>query len=186
MPKKNYRVNVPNIILDPTQDVDSELNLFDPENPDITMFNLIDDELIRLSGSKLLYFKYNQVDQDFDEVYMEARNKPVSREPLIVYGHYEPTVLEENLNQFGIELTNDQLFIFNKSYIERMLHRRPIPGDVIEPKFQKQKYELFEIQEDSFEAYGVYHFICSAKLLRDSPSVQDSHLPDSIEDTGVY
>ena len=186
MPKKNYKVNALDQILDTIEDIDSELNLFDPDNPDITLFNFVDDELIRLSGSKLLYYKYNQVDQDFDEVYMEARNKPVSREPVLVYGHYEPTVLEENLNQFGIELTNDQLFIFNKSYIERRLNRAPISGDIIEPKFQKQKYELFEIQQDSFEAYGVYHYVCSAKLLRDSPEVQDTFLPESVDDTGVY
>jgi len=186
MAKKNYKVNIPNLIPEPTDDIESELNLFDPNNPDITLFNLIDDELIRLSGSKLLYYKYIQIDQDFDPVYMEAQNKPVSKEPIVVYGHYEPTVLEENLNQFGIELTNDQLFIFNKSYIERVLHRSPHPGDIVEPKFQKQKYELFEVQEDSFEAYGVYHYVCSAKLLRDSPDVQDTPLTEVVDETGVY
>ena len=186
MPKKNYKVNVPEQVLDSIVQEDSELSLFDPENPDITLFNFIDDELIRLSGSKILYYKYHQVDQDYDEVYMEASNKPISKESILVYGHYEPTVLEENLTQFGIELTNDQLFIFNKSYIDRIISRSPIPGDIVEPKFQNQKYEIFEVQEDSFEVYGVYHYVCSAKLLRDSPQIQDTHLPDVIDETGVY
>lgn len=186
MPKKNYKVNVPEQILDSVTDVESELSLFDPENPDITLFNFVDDELIKLSGSKILYYKYHQVDQDFDDVYLEARNKPIAKESILVYGHYEPTVLEENLTQFGIELTNDQLFIFNKSYMDRMLSRSPIPGDIVEPKFQKQKYELFEVQEDSFEVYGVYHYVCAAKLLRDSPEIQDTPLTDTIDETGVY
>lgn len=187
MAKKNYKVTNPDLVLDTITETDSELSLFDQENPDITLFNYVDDELIRLSGSKLLYYKYNQGEQDFDEVYMESRNKPISKEPITIYGHYEPTVLEENLTQFGIELTNDQIFVFNKSYIDRVIGRRPIPGDVVEPKFQKQKYELFEIQEDSFEAYGVYHYSCSAKLLRDSPDVQDTPLTEVIDDDGgVY
>ena len=186
MPKKNYKVNSPPVPLDAIVEEASELSLFDLNNPDITLFNLVDDELIRLGGSKLLYYKYHLVDQDFDDVYMEARNKPISREPVLVFGHYEPTVLEENLTQFGIELTNDQLFTFNKNYIERILHRPPIPGDVIEPKFQNQKYELFEVQQDSFEVYGVYHYICAAKLLRDSREVQDSRLTDLDDDSGVY
>ena len=185
-PKKNYTVDVPDVILDHMVEGDSELSLFDPNNPDITLFNFVDDELIRLAGSKILYYKYVQGKTDFDDVYMEARNKPVSREPILVYGHYEPTVLEENLTQFGIELTNDQMFVFNKSYMDRVLSRTPHPGDVLEPKFQKQKYEIFEVQEDSFEVYGVYHYICSAKLLRDSPDVQNTPLTEVVDETGVY
>jgi hypothetical protein len=34
------------------------------------------------------------------------------------------------------------------------------------------KFEVFEVQEDSFEAYGVYHLMVHAKLLRDT---QDTH-----------
>jgi hypothetical protein len=184
--RKNYKVttNVPPI---PELDgvVDSELNLFDPNNPDIALFNLVDDEQIRLSGSKILLYKYYQ-SEDFDPVYMEARNKPIAKEPVVVYGHYEPKVLEENLTQFGIELTNDQLFIFNKSYIERVAGRGLIPGDVVMPKFQNQKYEIFQVQEDSFEAYGVYHLACSARLLRDSEDVQDTLLTKKADDLDPY
>jgi len=40
------------------------------------------------------------------------------------------------------------------------------------------RYEIFEVQEDSFEIYGVYHLVCSAKLLRDSADVQDTPLTE--------
>ena len=36
----------------------SELSFFDQENNDINLFNLIDDELIRIAGSELLYYKF--------------------------------------------------------------------------------------------------------------------------------
>lgn len=150
---------------------DSELGLFHPENPDINLFNLVDDELIKLGGSKLKIYKYYQ-GQEYDPIYMESQDKPIMKDPIIVYGHYEPKALEENLTEFGIELTNDQLFTFNKHYIERKLKRSLIPGDIIEPLLQNQKYEIFEVQEDSFEAYGVYHLVCSAKLLRDADNIQ--------------
>ena len=52
------------------------------------------------------------------------------------------------------------------------------PGDVLQPRFQNMKYEIFEVQEDSFEIYGVYHLVCSAKLLRDSADVQNTPLTD--------
>ena len=105
---------------------------------------------------------------------------------MVVHGHYEPAALQENLTQFGIELTNDQIFIFNKSYIEHKLGRQVIPGDVIKPQFQQQKYEIFQVVEDSFESYGVYHLVCNAKLLRDSEDVQDTPLLDTSDELGGY
>ena len=166
-------------------EVESGLNLFDPENPDINLFNFVDDEIIKLSGSKLLFYKYHRI-EDHDDVYMESRDKPVSTEPIVVHGHYEPTALQEELTQFGIELTNDQIFIFNKSYIEYKLGRPVIPGDRIKPLFQEQKYEIFQVVEDSFEAYGVYHLVCSAKLLRGTEDDQDSPMLDVSEELGGY
>tara|TARA_R110002020_G_scaffold163895_2_gene350088 strand:+ start:2396 stop:2977 length:582 start_codon:yes stop_codon:yes gene_type:complete len=164
----------------------SKLSFFDQENADINLFNLIDDELIRISGSELLYFKFQQTHQDYDEVYLEVRTKPVTSAPIEVYGHYEPKPLEQNLTEFGLELTNDQLFVFNKSYISGKVGRDPIAGDIIKPKFQNQKYEIFEVQEDGFQIYGVYHMVCVAKLLRDEVQVVDEHLTKKTEDLGGY
>jgi hypothetical protein len=181
MVSKKYRVTTPMPAI-PDMDSESELNLFDPQNPDINLFNIVDDELIRLSGSKLEFYKLYVNKLDFDEVYQEVREKVVSRQPLTVFGHYEPTVLQENLTEFGIEITNDQVFIFNKSYINQRIHRDPIPGDVIKPHFQDQRYEIYQVQEDSFESYGVYHLSCYAKLLRDTEEVNTEHLPDILDD----
>ena len=72
------------------------------------------------------------------------------------------------------------------SYIERKLGRPVIPGDVVKPEFQEQNYEIFEVVEDSFEAYGVYHLVCSAKLLRDAPDVQDQPLTKVSDELGGY
>ena len=155
----------------PTLEGETELSLFDPQNPDLGLFNLIDEEQIRLSGSKILYYKYFQSDSTIDPIYMEERKKVLHSEPITVFGHYNPTPIEENLTQFGIELTSDQLFVFNKSSIERILQRTPIPYDVVQPKFQNIKYEIIEVQEESFEIYGVYHLVCSARILRDSTDV---------------
>jgi len=181
---KNYKVNITPPPLPEIADSGGDLNFFDPTNPDINLFNLIDDEMIKISGSELLYFSYMQSQSEYDDVYMEERNKPIAKEPVVVYGHYEPKVLEENLSQFGIELTNDQLFIFNKSYIQQKIRGEVKPGDVIQPRFQNQRYEIFEVQEDSFEIYGVYHLVCAAKLLRDSADVQDAPLTEVSPDLG--
>jgi len=184
MSKKNFKVGVTPPPLPQLEDSTGQLNFFDPANPDINLFNLVDDEMIKISGSEILYYAYLQGETQFDEVYMEARNKPIAKEPILIYGHYEPKVLEENLSQFGIELTNDQIFVFNKSYIEQKINGEIKPGDVLKPRFQNQKYEIIEVQEDSFEIYGVYHLACTAKLLRDSADVQDTPLTQTSESMG--
>ena len=161
------------------------LSFYDPSNPDVNLFNLIDDELIRISGSPLHYFK-SYVESEYDDIYLEAANKTVASEPITVHGHYEPSVVEEVLSNFGIELTNDQMFVFNKSYIESKLNRTPRIGDQISPEFQKQKYEIIEVQEDSFEMYGVYHIVCTAKLLRESEDVVNQEVSDVADDLGGY
>lgn len=182
MSKKNWKVTteIPDL---PDMEGDSLLNLFDQENPDINLFNLVDDEIIRLSGSKVLFYKsYHQT--DFDDVYMEARNKPILADPIVVHGHYEPVSMAEELGEFGIELSNDQIFTFNKAYIERKIGRLVQPGDIVKPMFQDQRYEIFQAVEDSFEAYGVYHIVCSTKLLRDSDDIQIEDLLDTSDENG--
>lgn len=179
---KNFKtnVNIPEIEIVTN---DSELSLFDRSNPDINLFNLVDEENIRLSGSKINYYKFMR-SNEYDSVYLEQKNKPISKTGVLVYGHYDPKVVEENLGQFGINLTNDQLFTFNKSYIDKKIGRPPIAGDVIQPQFQNIKYEIFEVQEDSFEAYGVYHYICTAKILRDSEDIQTMPRSDVAPEVG--
>jgi hypothetical protein len=180
---KNFKtnVNIPEIEI---VNSDSELSLFDRTNPDINLFNLVDEENIRLSGSKIDYYKFIVSKSNYDEVYMEQRNKPISRSVILVYGHYDPKIIEEPLNQFGIQITSDQLFTFNKSYLDKKLGRSPIVGDIIQPHFQNVRYEIFEVQEDSFEAYGVYHYICTAKVLRDSSDIQTMPKNDVADDIG--
>jgi len=159
------------------------LSFFDPSNPDVNLFNLVDDEVIRITGSPLNYYK-SFVEEDYDDVYLEARNRTVASEPIKVHGFYEPSVVEETLSQFGIEITNDQMFVFNKSYIEKMLSREPKIGDQIKPYFQNIKYEVIEVQEDSFEMYGVYHSVLTAKILRDDEETVNEIITETAPDVG--
>ena len=181
---KRFKVNrdMPNL---PRVDGATPLSFYDPANPDVNLFNLVDDEIIRISRSPLHYFK-SFVNEDYDDVYLEARNKTVASEPVLVHGYYEPSVVEEVLSNFGIELSNDQQFVFNKSYIENALRRSPEIGDQIRPQFQNQKYEITEVQEDSFEMYGVYHIVCTARLLREDEGTLNQPTTDRADDVGGY
>lgn len=164
--------------------IDSKLSLFDKSSRDLELFNLVDDELIRLSGSKIYYYK-TYLDESYDKVYLESRNRIVSKTPVVLWASFDPSVIEEEMSEFGLELTNDQTFVFNKSYIEQNLGRGPIVGDIIKTTFQNIKYEIFEVQEDAFEGYGSYHYNCFAKVLRDSEEIVDEPNIDRFDRVGT-
>ena len=166
---KQFKANEKRLV-PPEPSTNNKLRMYDLDNPDIDLFNMIDDEQIRLAGSELFIYKY-EVDENFDDVFGENRVKAIKQEPVLVEGHYDPKAFEENLTEFGIEMTNDQLFTFNKSYIEAKLGRPLIPGDIVQPRFQNVYYDVYEVQQDSFEVYGVYHLVASARVLRDKPEI---------------
>ena len=173
-------MSYPKVTTPPThtiQDTDesSMLNLFDRNNNDKNLFNLIDDEIIRLSGSEILLFKFMDTD-DFSDVYKESKRKVISPTPIKLFGNYDPRPIEESVTQFGVEVQNDQVFVFNKSYVENKIGRPIIPGDVLKPVFQDMKFEVFQVQEDSFEAYGVYHLMVHARLLRDAEVIHNEDI----------
>ena len=175
-----YKVNTP-----PTnipEERDARLSLFKKKN-DKNLFNMIDCENIKLSGSKIKVYKYIK-SNDVDDIYMESRQKTISPEPVIVWGHFDPRPIEENLSQFGVEVQYDQVFNFNKSYVENLLGSPIEIGDVLEPEFQDIKFEVYEVQEDSFEAYGVYHLLVHAKVLRDTQDIHNEDYFDRSDNTG--
>tara|TARA_R100001510_G_C7571148_1_gene147501 strand:+ start:20 stop:565 length:546 start_codon:yes stop_codon:yes gene_type:complete len=175
-----YKVNTP-----PTnipEERDARLSLFQKKN-DKNLFNMIDSENIKLSGSKIKVYKYLK-SNDIDDIYMESRQKTISPEPVVVWGHFDPRPIEENLSQFGVEIQYDQVFNFNKSYVESILGSPIEPGDILEPEFQDIKFEVYEVQEDSFEAYGVYHLLVNAKVLRDTQDIHNEDYFDRSDNTG--
>tara|TARA_R100000231_G_scaffold84884_1_gene64500 strand:- start:857 stop:1300 length:444 start_codon:yes stop_codon:yes gene_type:complete len=144
---------------------------------------MIDYENIKLSGSRVKVFEYVK-SNDIDDVYQESRQKTITQEPVTIWAHYDPRPIEESLSQFGVEMQIDQVFVFNKSYTESTLGRSVAIGDVLQPEFQEMKFEVFEVQEDSFEAYGVYHLLVHAKLLRDTQDIHNQDLFERPEDIG--
>src|SRR6056300_1495220 len=139
--------------------------MYDMDNPDIGFFNRIDSELIRLAGSPVLVYRYTGTD-NYDDVLDEDTLKVYDPNPAICDAHYDPRMFEEPLAQFGIEMTQDAVFTFNKDDCYHQLGREIKTGDIVFTKFQNTLFEVHEVQEDSFEAYGVYHLIASTRVLR--------------------
>jgi len=148
---------------------ENRLNMFSERNPDIGLFNMLDEEIISKGGSEFYIYKF-ELDEGYDELYEEDRLKKYGSK-VLVRGHYNPLPVGEELSEFGIKLTNDQLFTFNRSYLDSSLGRKLQAGDVIQPRFQNLMYEVHEVQEDGFASYGVYHYVATGQVRRDLESL---------------
>ena len=100
---------------------------------------------------------------------------------LITHGPFTGMMLA-NLTPEGVSF----IPAFNKSYIEATLGRTPEIRDQIRPQFQNQKYVITEVQEDSFEMYGVYHIVCTTKLLREDEETHNQPLTDRADTVGGH
>ena len=158
------------------------LSVFEDFGADRALLNSVNSELIKLAGSEISIYKFLST-KSFDDLYDEERIKVLSPVPIHTYGHYTPTPVEENLSEFGIELTNDIEFTFNKEDINKLLGRDLIPGDVIRPAFQNFFYSIHEVQENSFESYGVYTLSVQAKIWRNGDYIHK--LWQSVPEFGI-
>ena len=151
----------------PIEDVFSDsMSIFDDFKEDRELLDSVDSEIINLAGSEISVYKY-EGDGHFDDLYDEERIKILSPNPTILMCQFEPTPIEETLGEFWIELESEKTFVFNKTDVEEELGRLIRPGDVLKPAFLNAFYTVNEVQENSFESYGVYHLEVTGKFWRD-------------------
>jgi len=142
------------------------LSVFEDFGADRALFNMVNNELIKLGGSEVTVYKFLST-ENFDDLYDEDRIKALSPVPVGTYAHFDPVPIQENLSEFGLELTSELSFTFNREEIRKLLGRNLRAGDVIRPAFQNFFYAVYEVQEDSFESYGVYTLTAQARIWRD-------------------
>ena len=88
---------------------------YDPGKPENCLFDLWDQEAIRMGGSPIYYYEVFINVGMIDPLYREARGKIYSNNPIQLYAHYEPVPSQNVLNQFGIDNSMDEM-IFELNY----------------------------------------------------------------------
>jgi hypothetical protein len=175
-PRKQYNPNTVTVSEDEFNNQGVSLNLFDETNPDLQLFNIVDQELISLAGSEFYYYKFHP-DDNYDKTFNEERIKQYSNK-ILVKGHYSPFPIGEEITKFGIQMVNENTFTFNREYIREKIGRYPIPGDAIQPRFQSVMFEVIEAQEESFQSYGVYHILVTGRIRKELQSLITESIPN--------
>jgi len=141
----------------------SDFQLFNPDNPYHNYINNVDQEFMFMYGIQIRYYPVKKiVDQKhYNEMYRESTErefygavlqrdsnytKLVEIEPRVVYGIYESEELNQELTGYGLDTNKACTVYLNIAYINNILQRNPIIGDVVIP---------FEIPEAVYEVMSV-------------------------------
>jgi len=128
---------------------------FDPNNPMFELFNLWDQEAIQRGGSPIYYYEVIIRPEMIDPIYLEARNKLFSNNPIQLWCNYEPISSQNVLNQFGIDAPDEMTFELNyRSVLQNLGHPPKIGSRLFTPHLQ-ENWVIVQRNLNEFKMWGV-------------------------------
>lgn len=131
------------------------LQQFDPNNPEHDLFNIWDQEIIEIGGSPLYYYEVFINLNNYDPLYIEARDKVWSPVPVCIYGYYEPTPSQNMMGVFGIDsLQSETMFEFNYRHVLKTLGHPPKIGSRIFSPHKRENWVITQRNVEVFKLWG--------------------------------
>jgi len=128
---------------------------FDPNNPMFDLFNLWDQEAIQRGGSPIYYYEVIIRPEMIDPIYLEARNKLFSNNPIQLWCTYDPIPSQNLLNQFGIDAPDEITFELNyRSVLKNLGHPPKIGSRLFTPHLQ-ENWVVVQRNLNEFKMWGV-------------------------------
>lgn len=141
---------------------------FDPENKELGLFNLWDEEIIKQGGSPIMYYEVFIQNSTIDPIYFEDRGKIFSNNPVQLYGTYEPIPSQNYINAFGIDSPDEMLFTFNyRSVLKAIGHPPKIGSRMFTPHLQ-ENWEVVQRNLGEFKLWGALELQILAKRFQES------------------
>lgn len=125
-----------------------EMALWDPQNPEHLLHDEIDRELIRMSGSPVLYYKYvpSRVEGN---IYSEERDKIFSPTPVCVFAVWEPPKPLQDLGYWGIDSPDDVAMAFNRNEFVELVGELPTTGSLLMTMYDREWWEITKASGNS-------------------------------------
>jgi hypothetical protein len=130
------------------------LSQFDPASLEHDLFNVWDQEVIEVGGSPLFYYEVFININNIDDLYVEARDKIYSQNPVQIYGYYDPIPSQNMMGVFGIDSPDEMMFEFNYRSVLRTLGRAPKIGSRIFSPHKKENWLVVQRNVEVFKLWG--------------------------------
>ena len=130
------------------------LQQFDDQNPARDLFNIYDEETIRLGGSPLFYFELFIDANNVDPLYVESRAKIYSQSPIQLWCVYEPVPSQNMQTAFGIDSPDEMIFELNYRAVLQNLGHPPKIGSRLFTPHLRENWVIVQRNLGEFKMWG--------------------------------
>jgi hypothetical protein len=154
---------------------------FDPENPDLELFDLWDAEAIEVGGSPIFYYEVFIQPQTVDPIYWEDRGKIWSTEPVQLYAVYEPVQPQNLISNFGFDSPDDVMFELNVRATLNAIGHPPRIGSKVFTPHKREWWEIVERKLTEWKMWGEIRLQLFCKRYQDSLTHGDQPSPPEVD-----
>lgn len=144
------------------------LNQLNPTSQSHELFNLWDQEAIRIGGSPIYYHEVFIPPASMDKDYLESRGKMWSQHPIELFSIYDPIPSSMTQGLFGIDGQDDISFMTNyKDTLSRIGHL-PVIGSRIYSPHLRENWEIMDRKLGDFHRWKVYRIEIVCRRFQES------------------
>lgn len=155
---------------------------FDPNNPQLKLFDLWDQETIQMSGSPIYYYEVFIPTGSIDKDYLEARNKIYSNFPVEFYGLYDPQASQNVMSAFGIDSLNEIVIECNTRHLLDRIGHMPKIGSRIHTPHLGENWELIQRNSGEYKLWGMMRTLLICKQFQESTTTNAGRVTENSPD----
>lgn len=131
------------------------VQMYNPEDRMHDLYNLWDQEAIMRGGSPIFYYEVIITPNMIDPIYLEARGKIFSNNPIQLWCNYEPIRSQNLLNQFGIDGGMEEMkFELNYRSVLKALGHPPKIGSRLFTPHLGENWQIIQRNLGEFKSWG--------------------------------
>ncbi len=154
------------------------LQQYDPANPQIALFNLWDEDAIRIGGTPVYYYEQFIPTGEIDPDYFEARGKLYSNHPIELWALYEPLASQNYQNQFGITSMNDIQLECNYQAVLRAIGHPPKVGSRVYTPHLGENWEIVQNNLEEFKLWTALRLKIVCKQFQESVTTSSGRVTE--------
>jgi hypothetical protein len=155
---------------------------FDPENPEFNLFNLWDEEIIRIGGSPIFYYEVFIQSGTVDPMYWEDRGKIFSNTPVQLWALYEPTPSQNAQGVFGIDSPDEMMFELNYRAVLKAVGHPPKIGSRIYSPHLRENWVIVQRNLGEFKMWNAIRLQILAQRFQESTTTGEGKISQKSPD----
>lgn len=160
--------------------VTSNVQQFDPTNPDVDLFNLWDQEAIMRGGSPVEYYEVFIAQQTIDPDYRESRSKVWSQHSIQLWCVYEPTPTTRFMGMFGLDAPDEIVLEANYADVLSRLGGPPKLGSRIFTPHLREHWELIQCNTGEYKSWRVLRLQMICKRFQESLTTGEGKVTQNV------